>query len=81
VAYPIAFTGVRGWTIAMSGLAFVGVGIGSMSIIILEPLIRRMINSHKPDPETGEPSPEAMVLIVCVVACLTPVGRVLLQGP
>jgi hypothetical protein len=75
VAYPIVFTGVRGWTIAMSGLAFVGVGIGSMSIIILEPLIRRMINSHKPDPETGEPPPEAMMSIVCIAACLTPIGQ------
>jgi hypothetical protein len=75
VAYPIVFTGIRGWTIAMSGLAFVGVGIGSMSIIILEPAIRRMINSHKPDPETGEPPPEAMMSIVCIAACLTPIGQ------
>jgi hypothetical protein len=75
VAYPIVFTGIRGWTIAMSGLAFVGVGIGSMSIIILEPAIRRMINSHKPDLETGEPPPEAMMSIVCIAACLTPIGQ------
>jgi hypothetical protein len=75
VAYPIVFTGIRGWTIAMSGLAFVGIGIGSMSIIVLEPLIRRMINSHKPDPETGEPPPEAMMSIVCIAACLTPIGQ------
>lgn len=75
VAYPIVFTGVRGWTIAMSGLAFVGIGIGSMSIIVLEPLIRRMINSHKPDPETGDPPPEAMMSIVCIAACLTPIGQ------
>jgi hypothetical protein len=75
VAYPIVFTGIRGWTIAMSGLAFVGIGIGSMSIIVLEPLIRRMINSHKPDPETGDPPPEAMMSIVCIAACLTPIGQ------
>src|SRR2546423_4053667 len=75
VAYPIVFTGFRGWTIAMSGLAFVGIGIGSMCIIVLEPLIRRLINSHKPDPETGDPPPEAMMSIVCIAACLTPIGQ------
>ena len=30
VAYPIVFTEIRGWTIGMSGLAFVGIGIGSV---------------------------------------------------
>lgn len=75
VAYPIVFTEIRGWTIAMSGLAFVGIGVGSMSIIVLEPLIRRMIKSHKADPETGDPPPEAMMSIVCIAACLTPIGE------
>ena len=59
----------------MSGLAFVGIGIGSMCTIVFEPLIRRLINSHKPDPETGEPPPEAMMSIVCIAACLTPIGQ------
>jgi hypothetical protein len=75
VAYPIVFTEIRGWTISMSGLAFVGIGIGSMFTIVLEPLIRRMINSHKPEPETGDPPPEAMMSIVCIAACLTPIGQ------
>ena len=75
VAYPIVFTGIRGWTIAMSGLAFVGIGIGSMSTIVFEPLIRRLINSHKRDPTTGDPPPEAMMSIVCIAACLTPIGQ------
>lgn len=75
MAYPIVFTSIRGWNIAMSGLAFVGIGIGSMSIIVLEPLIRRMINAHQADPDTGGPPPEAMMSIVCIAACLTPIGQ------
>ncbi len=34
-----------------------------------------MINSHKPDPETGRAPPEAMVSIVCISAVLAPVGE------
>lgn len=34
-----------------------------------------MINSHKPDPETGKPSPEAMVSMVCISAVLVPTGE------
>lgn len=34
-----------------------------------------MIESHKPDPETGKPPPEAMVSIVCICAILIPVGE------
>ena len=75
VAYPIVFEDIRGWTISMSGLAFVGIGIGSMSIIALEPLIRWMINSHKPDPETGIPPPESAMSAVCIAACLVPIGE------
>jgi len=34
-----------------------------------------MINSHKPDPETGRPPPEAMVSVICIAAVLIPVGE------
>lgn len=46
-----------------------------MITIACEPLIRRMINSHKIDPETGKPAPEAMVSIVCISALLIPAGE------
>jgi MFS family permease len=75
VAYPIVFTELRGWGPGIGGLAFVGIGVGSLIIIVLEPLIRRMINSHKPDPETGKPPPESMMSIICIAACLTPIGE------
>lgn len=40
-----------------------------------EPLIRRLINSHRIDPETGKVPPEAMVSIVCIAAVLVPIGE------
>jgi multidrug resistance protein len=75
VAYPIVFAGLRGWTISMSGLAFVGIGVGSVITIVMEPAIRKMINAHKVDPETGEVPMEAMVSVVCIAAILTPIGE------
>ncbi|MCJ1362806.1 hypothetical protein MMC16_001912 [Acarospora aff. strigata] len=75
VAYPIVFSQIRGWSAGMSGLAFVGIGVGSLAVIAAEPLIRRMINAHKLDPETGKVPPEAMVSVVCIAAVLAPVGE------
>jgi hypothetical protein len=43
--------------------------------IASEPLLRRMINSHKVDPETGEIPPEASVSAVCIAAILAPAGQ------
>ncbi|KAL4919350.1 major facilitator superfamily domain-containing protein [Aspergillus aurantiobrunneus] len=74
-AYPIVFRQIRGWSLGLSGLAFCGIGIGCMIMIACEPFIRRMINSHKPDPETGKVPPEAMVSIVCIAAILIPSGE------
>lgn len=77
VAYPIVFSDIRGWDSGFTGLAFVGTGIGSMIVIVCEPLIRRMINAHKHDPETRRPYPEAMVSIVCIASILTPTGQII----
>lgn len=48
-----------------------------MIVILCEPLIRRMINAHKHDPETDRPYPEAMVSVVCIAAILIPVGEII----
>jgi hypothetical protein len=40
-------------------------------------MIRRMINSHPLDPETGRPAPEAMVSIVCIAALCIPAGELI----
>ncbi|PGH14033.1 hypothetical protein AJ79_03302 [Helicocarpus griseus UAMH5409] len=75
VAYPIVFRQIRGWSVGESGLAFLGIGVGSLTTIALEPLLRRMINRHKLDPETGKVPPESMVSVVCIAAFLIPVGE------
>lgn len=76
VAYPIIFNELRGWSPGIGGLAFVGIGVGSLIVIAAEPLIRKMINAHKPDPETGRPPPEAGVSIICIGAVLLPIGQI-----
>ena len=74
VAYPIVFTELRGWSVGISGLAFVGIGVGCMITICCAGLIRKMINSHKKD-KNGEVPPEAMMSIVCISAVCIPVGE------
>ncbi|KAJ6079811.1 hypothetical protein N7467_009564 [Penicillium canescens] len=75
VAYPIVFQEIRGWDLGLSGLAFLGIGIGVVLTIACEPLIRRLINNHAVDPETGKPPPEAMVSFICLCAVLIPIGE------
>lgn len=76
VAYPIVFTQHRGWSVSMTGLAFVGIGIGTLIAIAMEPVWRRLINgSPKRDPDTGRAAPEATALVMCIGALLTPLGQ------
>jgi multidrug resistance protein len=77
VAYPIIFTEDRGWSPGLSGLAFMGIGVGTMIAIALEPLFRRWINGHAPDPETGKVPPEASVGVICIAAVAAPVGQLI----
>ncbi|KAJ5973810.1 hypothetical protein N7481_011020 [Penicillium waksmanii] len=74
-AYPIVFGDIRGWKLGLSGLAFLGIGIGVLITIACEPLVRRLINSHEKDPETGKVHPEAMVSFVCICSILIPIGE------
>ncbi|KAE8153610.1 MFS general substrate transporter [Aspergillus avenaceus] len=75
VAYPIAFQQERGWSPGVGGLAFVGLGVGVLIGIALEPIFRRVINSHQPNKDTGLIPPEAMVSIICFGAVLIAVGQ------
>ncbi|KAJ5911393.1 Citrinin biosynthesis cluster MFS transporter mrr1 [Penicillium subrubescens] len=74
-AYPIVFQNIRGWDLGFSGLAFLGIGVGVLVTIACEPLVRRLINSHAKDPETGRVHPEAMVSFVCICSVLIPIGE------
>lgn len=76
MAYPIVFSDIRGWTPGFTGLSFCGIAVGSTIVIICEPLIRKIINSHKLDPVTGEKAPESMVSVVCLAAILIPAGEI-----
>ncbi|KAJ4029007.1 hypothetical protein NW756_000011 [Fusarium oxysporum] len=75
VAYPIIFTECRGWGPGLSGLSFLGIGIGNMVAVASEPLCRRLINAHPKDPETGRPRLEATASIMAIGAILTPIGQ------
>ncbi|KAE9965792.1 hypothetical protein BLS_007383 [Venturia inaequalis] len=77
VAYPIVFAQGRGWSPGISGLGFCGIGLGSLIVIALEPAIRKMIDSHEKDPETGMVPPEAMVSVICIAAICVPVGELI----
>lgn len=77
VSYPIVYSELRGWTAGFTGLGYIGIGVGGMIVICSEPLLRRLINSHKPDPATGKPPPEAMVSVVCIAAVCAPVGEMI----
>ncbi|KAI1487018.1 major facilitator superfamily transporter [Biscogniauxia mediterranea] len=75
VAYPIVFQQHRGWGPGLSGLAFCGIGIGTMTVICGEPVLRKIINSHPKDPETGRAPPEATVRVMIIGSVLTAVGQ------
>lgn len=72
VGYPIIFGELRGWSPAVSGLAFGGMGVGTCLAIALDPVNRRVYNMHKVDPETGKRPPEARIACLCVAAILSP---------
>jgi len=75
VSYPLIYTGLRGWSLGITGLAFIGIGVGTMLAIVTEPLARRIVNIHKKDPETGRVPPEASISIVCFASILCPIGQ------
>ncbi|KAI2469086.1 MFS general substrate transporter [Annulohypoxylon bovei var. microspora] len=75
VAYPIVFAEHRGWDAGISGLAFVGIGVGSMIAILGEPIWRKIINSHPKDPSTGRVPPEATARVMIIGSILVPVGQ------
>ncbi|KAI0426458.1 major facilitator superfamily domain-containing protein [Xylaria sp. FL1042] len=77
VAYPIVFSQHRGWSSGLTGLSFVGIGIGTTIGIVGEPIWRRIIQNHPVDPETGRRPPEATARILAIGSVLTPIGQLI----
>lgn len=48
-----------------------------MAAILMEPIWRRVINSHKVDPATGRVPPEATAAVMSIGAILTPIGQLI----
>lgn len=71
-AYPVVFSGIRGWGPGISGLAFCGIGAGNVLATILDPLNNKIYNMHKVDLETGRRPPEARIVLICLAAVLSP---------
>lgn len=75
VGYPIVFQEQRGWSPGLAGLGYLGIGIGVVLAVISEPLVRKMIQMHRPDPVTGQIPPEAAVSPICIGSILIPIGE------
>ena len=71
-AYPIVFSEIRGWGPGVSGLAFLGIGTGTLSALICEPLNHKIYLMHKVDPDTGKRPPEARLVFVLGASILIP---------
>ena len=75
VAFPYVFVTVRGWSLGLAGLPWLAVGLGCVLSVLLEPALRRVVRAQPPDPATGKPRLEAVVILVCGAAVLCPVAQ------
>ncbi|KAI5795283.1 MFS multidrug transporter [Geopyxis carbonaria] len=73
-AYPIVFSEKRGWGPGISGLAFLGIGIGTCIAVLCEPISRKLYNMHAVDPDTGKRPPEARIVLVCFASVIIPLS-------
>ena len=71
-AYPVVFAEARGWGAGAGGLAFGGIGAGTLLAVASEPLARRVHDMHAADADTGARPPEARILVVAAAAVLVP---------
>jgi len=72
-AFPIVFTGHRGWSPGISGLAFVGVAIGMMVGVLYAMLDNRRY-ARVAAKHNGNAPPEARLPLAMVGSVLLPVG-------
>ncbi|RYO79889.1 hypothetical protein DL764_009963 [Monosporascus ibericus] len=70
-AYPVVFQLARGWSVSISGLSFLGIGIGMAFAAILSPQVNRL---HSHFVRKLGPLPEARLPHLIGIAWLLPVG-------
>ncbi|KAH7325068.1 major facilitator superfamily domain-containing protein [Stachybotrys elegans] len=75
VAYPIVFRQERHFSPGQTGLAFLGIGVGTIFAIVSEPLIRKFINAQPRNSETGKVEPESVAMIMAVGSVATCIGQ------
>ena len=75
VAFPYVWITVRGWSLGLAGLPWLAMGLGSVLAVLLEPLLRRAVAAQAPDPATGGPRLEAVVVLVCGGAVVCPLAQ------
>lgn len=75
VAYPVVFSERRGWGPTASGACYLGIGVGIALAVLVEPLIRRLVNSQPKDPRTGLIPPEAVAIVMVIGSLLSPIGQ------
>nr|XP_031859492.1 uncharacterized protein CI109_005140 [Kwoniella shandongensis]KAA5526564.1 hypothetical protein CI109_005140 [Kwoniella shandongensis] len=71
-AFPIVFQEVRGWTVGEGGLAFLGMGVGLMLGILINPLSNIFYRRASTNGRTAPP--EARLPMCCIGAILAPIG-------
>ena len=75
-AYPIVFGQERGWSIAMSGLSFLGVGIGMLVATACSPFLDRQYAKKLLSSPTGKLEPETRLRHLIVIAWLLPISLI-----
>ena len=75
-AYPIVFGQERGWSIAMSGLSFLGVGIGMLAATACSPFLDRQYAKELSSSPTGKLEPEIRLRHLTVIAWLLPISLI-----
>ncbi|KAF3769360.1 MFS general substrate transporter [Cryphonectria parasitica EP155] len=74
-AYPVVFQNTRGWSLSISGLSFLGIGLGMALAATLSPLVNR-VHAHyvRKLGALGGSQPEARLPHLIIVAWLLPLG-------
>ncbi|KAI4591791.1 hypothetical protein KJ359_012595 [Pestalotiopsis sp. 9143b] len=71
-AYPYVFQEVRHWSVGISGLAFLGIGVGMAIVSAISPYVNRIYGRYVQ--KLGGPVPEARLPHLIIVAWLVPIG-------